>query len=883
MVIDNSSHDPALTLKSMPPRAVRGFLNRDRLQLSRIELRGAKATVMLAPTGFGKTSQLIQWGRDALARGGLAFWLSLDHRDDPFRLVRGLICSARSSCGKRGFSDSTTRWIEDRSDPQDALTGWLAEVADLAVDVLLLLDDAHLLPSQTRSQLLPFLLNNAPANLHIALAARPTGALMASGALSTVTIARVLAPDLRFRLDEAMAVLSAALGGRCNPEAALQLHELTEGWPLGIQLAVAALQRSGDMEGLLSAATADIRRYFIDTLIDRQSADAVHLLVRLAHFDPIHPDLCAAVLGNTLIVQELHRIYDETPLLLRSEGGDWMRLHPLARAVLRERLGQLPAAERQRMSQAATAWYADRKLYEEAAQHALLAGDGEIALSLVERHTHSMTTQGKSATVLDWYSRLSPDAIKRHPGFWAPVAWAFAMGERNAEVQPLIDLIMAQPDLPDAARFEADLIRVTAAGFTDRVDVMTEVLAQWPTPPLQARQGEAQILGLTRATLALYDGQPDQARLALARVAIGDGTDDFSPMSSGFTEYCTGLSHLWEGRYSLASRELRPALARAEERLGRRHPVACMLAALLAQANWESEQGDDPVTLMAGRLPVLERYGLPDALIAAYTTLARIADHGGRQDLALDRLESLQAIGRLRGMPRLQVSAQFELVRLHVRHGRHDTARSHCDGLDGLVQRHRDRTPEPFLRWIDLHAELARGYTELARNDRTNALQAIEAASALAEGLKRGGNVVETRFLRADLLQCQGSPEACAVLGEAISLAQASGMCRSLRAFANHGRDLSEREPKETVDRGNPAIPTTPKELHALGAGLLTTKEREVLTLLSRNLSNKEIARAMDIGEQTIKWHMKNLFGKLNAAGRKHAVARARLLGLVDA
>jgi LuxR family maltose regulon positive regulatory protein len=64
--------------------------------------------------------------------------------------------------------------------------------------------------------------------------------------------------------------------------------------------------------------------------------------------------------------------------------------------------------------------------------------------------------------------------------------------------------------------------------------------------------------------------------------------------------------------------------------------------------------------------------------------------------------------------------------------------------------------------------------------------------------------------------------------------------------------------------------------------GLLTGKEREVLTLLSRNLSNKEIAAAMNVGDQTVKWHVKNVFNKLNAASRKHAVARARMLGLVD-
>jgi LuxR family maltose regulon positive regulatory protein len=66
------------------------------------------------------------------------------------------------------------------------------------------------------------------------------------------------------------------------------------------------------------------------------------------------------------------------------------------------------------------------------------------------------------------------------------------------------------------------------------------------------------------------------------------------------------------------------------------------------------------------------------------------------------------------------------------------------------------------------------------------------------------------------------------------------------------------------------------------GKGLLTLKEREVLTLLNSKLSNKEIALALSISEETVKWHMKNLFLKLHAASRKHAIARARLLGLVD-
>jgi len=879
MTGDNSRRDPALVLKSTPPRAVRRFLDREQLNLSRLELSGAHVTALLAPVGFGKTAQLAHWQRQALARGALTAWYTLDRRDEPQHLMRGLTFSAHMACGKRAFAEPFMRWMEERSDPQEAATGWLAEIAELAVEVVLLLDDADLLPNSSRTQVLTYLLGNAPANLHIALAARPTSALMASGALSVTPVTRVLGSDLRFRLDETLAVLSAALGTQRSPEMGVRLHELTEGWPLGVQLAVTALQRSGDLEGLLGAATADIRRYFVDTAIDRQSADATHLLVRLAHFDLIHPELCVAVFGRDEVAPELLRLQDETPLLLRAEGSDWMHLHLLAREALRERLAQLPYAERQAMSRKASTWYAEHDLSEEAAQQSFFAGDIDAAISLVERSTHRMTVHGRSAAVLAWYQRLSPKEIDEHPGFWAPVAWALAMSERHAEAQPMIDRILSQPDLPVAHRFEADLIAAAAAAFADRVDVDNEVHERWPEPPPAARPGEVVIWMISHAFSDVYRGQPDRARLHWSRIAAVDQTEGYSPVSYGFADYGTGLSYLWEGRCALAEQILRPALGRAEQRMGRHHPVTCMLAALLAQACCEGGQNDEPRALLAGRLDTIEHHGLPDALIAAYKTLARIAEQEGRQDQALDLLDALRAIGQARAMIRLQVAAQGELVRLHAKHGRAETARTQSEQLDALIHDRRNHGSAVFTPWLELHAQLACAYAALASDGSTHLLQAQHAAEAAARSaatIKRGGDAIEAYFLRAETLRRQGASEARSVRDEAISLAEANGLVRLLREQGDR------RDSPATLPTGDKIKTAATPEPAARGSGLLTSKEREVLTLLSRNLSNKEIALAMGIGEQTIKWHMKNLSSKLNAASRKHAVARARLLGLID-
>ena len=68
-----------------------------------------------------------------------------------------------------------------------------------------------------------------------------------------------------------------------------------------------------------------------------------------------------------------------------------------------------------------------------------------------------------------------------------------------------------------------------------------------------------------------------------------------------------------------------------------------------------------------------------------------------------------------------------------------------------------------------------------------------------------------------------------------------------------------------------------------LGRGsLLSPREREVLRLLATGLSNKQIALAMNVGEETIKWHFKNLFRKLNAGSRSHLLHRARMVGVID-
>lgn len=62
----------------------------------------------------------------------------------------------------------------------------------------------------------------------------------------------------------------------------------------------------------------------------------------------------------------------------------------------------------------------------------------------------------------------------------------------------------------------------------------------------------------------------------------------------------------------------------------------------------------------------------------------------------------------------------------------------------------------------------------------------------------------------------------------------------------------------------------------------LTQRETEILKLIGRGLSNKEIALELQIGEKTVRTHVSNVLGKLNVVSRTQAALHAVRIGLVD-
>lgn len=879
---DDAGSFQALLLQVTPPRVPRHLVERARLLSSADTLRGHAAFVVQAPAGFGKTSLLAQWRREYLALGVVVAWVSAQASDEPRRLAQSMALAVRVAAGRPGFG----RALLEVGAPSglEGATIFLAELAQTALNVVLIVDEADRLPNSSR-EVLAYLLRNAPVNLRIVIAARTVFHLGVDDLIDYGQCAAVDAQALRFRFEETLELVQSRFPGSVDSDSVARLHELTEGWPLGLQLALTAMGNAPDPGVELSALSAHggrVRQHLVSRLLAHLDPEDLDFLTRISILDPLYPELCTVVTRQGDAPRRLERMALDTPILRTSEQGDWLRMHALTRDALQRRFAQLPVPEQQDLHGRAAQWLVAHRRIELAVRHAMEAGQQELACDLAERSLYDFVTaimsSGQPGVMIEWLAMLPLAALEQRPRLLLAAAWVMALSQRDLEAEQLVERILSQPGADDEVRCECALILSGAALFADDPDRATALHAPWAkAPPL--RDPQLRQIHVNRgAYCTLLAGDPALARLRLHQLP----SREIPSYLELWGQFHLAMTHVWEVRMESAERLLRSILSRSERDLGRRSPFASQVAALLAAVVWERNASSEALALLAHRLDVIEQTALPACLLLAYRTLASIEAAQGSEARALELLDALHAAGSARGLERICLMSLCDQVRLHARQFRSETCKDLCARIDAELSRVAPCHGPLWLGMVAGPCELAHAYAALAARDWPSMLDSLARADVSARAIRIGRLHIEILALRA-LALSRGGQDGEILLREAVGLAATHGLSRIFddahpelgdwaRGVAGPTVQVSGPEP---MDQG--AEPAQ----RILGSTALTPKENEILVLLARNLSNKEIGLATQVGENTIKWHMKNLFFKLNAGSRKHVVQRARVLGLL--
>ena len=880
---------PGLLLKVTPPKLRKTLLVRERLR--RLVAADPDTAVILveAAAGYGKTSLIAQLRLDWLQGGAAVGWLSLDAGDSPSTLVSGMALGLRRSLGLANFGADAIEAVRRGAGTAASLTSLLAEIMEASRPMVIVFDNGERIEDAEAIEVLDYLLHNLPPNLRVVIGTRSPVRTEVLDLLGQGLLRRVTAEELRFDLPEAIDLLTSRSGGRVDADMCARLQDLTGGWPLGLQLAAVALERAADPQHALeefSKSRDDATQHLFDSLVASLPNGLGDFLIRCSLLDVLHPSLCEAVTGRDDAALALQRLVFETPLLSATEEGEWLRLHPLAREYLRARAEKgLQDDERREIHIRAWRWLAARGYPERAVLHAMAAGALHEALELISVSMSDEFAKGHMGTVSEWLARLPPEALGSSPHLRLVALWMHAFSFRVDDALQQATALIDDPAIEDEMRTDAIAALATAFAVVDRYDDAGRCASTCRTGSTGARA--RQVLTYLEADRAYNGGQMELARRLLASMADGR----MSPLVQVWRDFKTVQSYLWEGRPGLAEQVARPQLSRWEANVGRRGTWAALLGSALAGICWQQDKRSEARALLADRLDVVERGAAYGGVSGAYRTLARMAVLEDDESRALVYLEALAAVGERRKMFRLVAASLAERVRLHAARQRPAQAATLLAELVAAVEQ--SNMSDLLAPQMRLELEMARTYVAVAVGDPAGAGAHLAQAGELATQLNRGYESVQVLALRALLAERAGeSPDA--LLTEALSRAESGGLVRVFadtlpelvelvrrRAQGGAAGSVTRAFIERVLAASEATVASEPGVAQPAGNSLLTPKENQVLQLLAGGLPNKRIATELELSVDTVKWHVKKLIAKLNAASRDHAVNRARMLGLL--
>ncbi len=904
--------DPMLDIKVHFPKRRRGWVGRPRLSDRLNGIAEAALTLVSAPPGFGKTTLLADWLSVPTADGCAVAWLSLDHRDnDPALFWAYLVTALRTAAP--GIGAGALSILQSPQPRIEAvLSSLLNDLNALSHDVVLVLDDYHVIDTHEVHDGMGFLLEHLPQQMHVVIAARADPALPLARLRGRGELVEIRAADLRFTLDEAAAYLNEAMGLGLMAKDIAALEGRTEGWIAALQLAALSMQGRADVTAFIADFAGD-DRYIVDYLaeevLNRQPEDVKRFLMQTSILDRLSGSLCDAVTGldgGKAMLAALERA--NLFLIPLDDRRRWYRYHQLFADVLRSRLLDVQPDDVADLHRRASGWFEQAGEPSEAIRHALAAQDFQRAADLVEVAIPAMGRTRQESAVLGWLAVLPDEVVRVRPVLIVGFVGALLLSGR-------VDGVEAR--LRQAERLLDEVNGARAGPGADSAEVVVVDDAQFRALP--------GMIELYRAALALISGDAPGTVGHAQRARDLSAADDplcrtaasglsglafwsSGDLDAGHAAYAQCMAGLYRAGYIADTFGCAVALADIRLTQGRLGEALRTYERALQRG---SEQGG-PVLRGAADMYVgmsevtRERGDLASATAHLLQSQALGGDTGlpqypYRWRVAMARI--LQARGDLAGALKLLDEAErvyngdfFPNVRpVPALRARVWVAQGAVDSALGWAQERNLSTVDDlsYLREFE-HITLAR--VLLARYRTSRADSTINAATRFlsrllhaAQAANRTGSVIEILALQALADHLRGDmPAALASLQRALTLAEPEGY---VRIFADEGPAMAALLRAASKHRMNPGyvprlLQATERTQHSTPDGQgpiarLSERERDVLRLLGTDLDGPDIARRLFLSMNTVRTHTKSIYAKLGVNNRRSAVRRAQELDLL--
>ncbi len=547
-----------------------------------------------------------------------------------------------------------------------------------------------------------------------------------------------------------------------------------------------------------------------------------------------------------------------------------------------------------------------------AIEHAAAAQDYERAARLIEQAAQPTLAHSEIATLLRWLDLLPSEAVRARPRLRVYQAMALLLSGHSADGVETILHEAERTDSSSAIAGEATALRALTAAYQGDAPRATQLarraLELLPEDNILLRAFAIGSLGLSY----LWSENLDAAVRTFEEGArIGEKTGNV--MFAVLALRRVGRLRMAQGRLHEAKAMFDRALEMAVDRRGRRLPIAGLVLIGLGYLAREWNDLETAARYLTDGIE-LTRGTSAAMTIGAHLALARVKQTQG--DIAgawevMRKAEQLAAQTEATGLDDLGVAMSQAMLYIDQGDLAQAVVWAKSRGLDkpvdSLIEQASEESPRGLIRRYEIPT-LAK--LMLAQNRPGDALALLDLLLPRLEREGRFEVVIQIQILRALAFLAAGdSAQALAALEHAVTLAEPSGY---IRLFVDEGDPLRllmadfrswigkqsrGQAPKlvEYADRLLMAFPTSVSTASASTVSSqseirnpksemvepLTEREMEVLRLLAAELSNPEIAERLYLTVNTVRSHVKSIYGKLNVHGRWEAVQRAKELGLL--
>ncbi|MDI4648375.1 LuxR C-terminal-related transcriptional regulator [Cohnella hashimotonis] len=819
-----------------------------------------RLTLISAQSGYGKTTAMAEWAKQS---GIPVAWVSLDRQDnDWIQFWSYVIASVQERLP--GFGPEIPSMLA--SGPSElmepAIGTLLNELERWAGRLAIVIDDYHTIELEAIHRSMSFLLAHLPEGIHIYMAGRAEPQLRVARLFAKGQVVRIDMRDLCFRLDEGYSFFRDAANLELTREQVRQLVERTEGWVSGLQLAALSMKQSRDIAKYVERFAGRQHRVADDLLqeiLHGQTEQIRDFLSDTSILSRMNASLCEAVTGKLDCQAQLEQLESYNMFIIPlDEDREWYRYHHLLSEYLQRRLYGMNVERWLLVHERAAKWLEASGFDEEAVEHYIAGKRYADAVRLIEQNM-AVLMQSKSVSLKRWITSLPDDAFAEKPMlevFYISVL--FGVGEWEAAYRRVAAARLRYEWLQDK------MLAVEWNRAMGNIYYFCAVSAY-----LQ-KDLEEMSVHFERMEACMPEGSLFQT-MGRNRYQGFDSFDDHLGYINDLRAAEVFLTR-WIGRWGVK-----------EE-----YPFVGYLYASYSQLLYEWNRLDEAAEVIGRALGRKDVEPFARIEIHMAMTASRIRQALGQPEEAHALLAKLKEkiVSPDRALFMIKIEAQQ--ADLSLQQGKPGPAREWLEtcGLSAEDEISPNRVPE-YLVLTRVLAALGRAGEALELLRRLDHFLQVEDRLRDRIKVKIQQSLTEHRAGRAEA--------ALAALDAALRLARPQ---RYIRSFLDEGTDMTELLIAYTrVPRGRPKLSALSAEKVYAGELLrslkpesadapplsvaLTGQEAKVIGLLSRGLSNREIAEALGIKSETAKSHIKNIYRKLNAGTRIQALQQAKELNLV--